>query len=283
MTTYIYADLLFIINLLADYLVLFLTSRFTFSRTSFMRLFASSCLGAVFGTVALCARLSGPPLAFLVLAFSVIMCFVAFGKRRKRPFASLLFFYYLSAILLYGGMYAMLSLTSMIFENSSINTGFVLIVILLLAAFFIYVITSSVLSRGIKSQSNNVKVEICDGCKTYILDFLCDSGNLAKDPFSGKPVTIVSKNAVDTELITALTDAFGDKKCDGAYRHIKPRVIPLRTVSGTTLLYAFIPESMFVYVGKEKRRLDSIVAIDTKGNAFFGKDGIIPGELLESL
>lgn len=283
MTTYIYADLLFIINLLSDYLILFLTSRFTCSRTNLFRLLIASGTGAVFGTAVTCTGLRGALLFILIIAVSLIMCLIAFGKRRKRPFASLLFFFYLSSVLLYGGMYMALSFFSIIYKNAAENIGFVSVIILLLAVFFIYIVTSGILSRGVKNQSNNVKVEICDGRKTYVLDFLCDSGNLAKDPFSGKPVTIVSKNSVDSALVTALSQSFGDKETDDNYRHIKPRVIPLKTVSGTTLLYAFIPESMFVYVGRQKHRIDSIVAIDTHENAFFGKDGIIPGELLEML
>lgn len=282
MTTYIYADLLFTINLLADYIILYLTSRLTCSRTSIIRLLLGAMLGAAFGTVSVCISLSGVPLALLVIAIPVAMCIISFGRKRKRPFISLIFFFYISSVLLYGGMYAMHSFLSVIFKNVPVRSV-ILIIILMLAVFFIYIITSSFLSRGIKHSSSNVKVEMCDGLKTYTLDFLCDSGNLAKDPFSGKPVTIVRRTSVDAELVSALTDALSDKKDHGKYSYIKPRVIPLKTVSGATLLYAFVPKSMFVYIGKEKKPLDTIVAIDNRDNAFFGKDGIISGELIETL
>ncbi len=281
MVTYIYADLLFIINLFADYLVLFLTSKFTCARASLARLVFASLFGALFGTLALCLGTSGVVCAALLIAVSALMCFFAFGRRKLRSFTGLMFFFYLSATLLYGGMYAMQSFLSMLFGYLGNNIGFIFIIVLLAAAAAIYTLTSAVIARGVKKKGGTAKIELYDGYRTYELNLLCDTGNLAHDPFSGKPVTVISKNSVDAELLNALCNAFGEKKTDSSYSHIKPRVIPIKTVSGTALLYAFVPQSMFVYVGKEKRPLDSIVAIDTHENAFFGNDGIIPGELLE--
>ncbi len=281
MVTYIYADLLFIINLFADYLILFLTSKFTLAHTSLLRLTGASFTGAAFGTLSVCLGKGRTILAAFILVIPAFMCFVAFGKKKPGTFAGLIFFFYLSASLLYGGMYAMQSFLSMISESFRDTPGFVFIMLLLAATATIYIVASTAVSRSIKEKNSTVKIELYDGCRTYTLSLLCDTGNLARDPFSGKPVTVISKNAVDDKLYEALSNAFTDKKTQSPYRHIKPRVIPIKTVSGTALLYAFIPENMAVYVGNKKKELDSIVALDTHDNAFLGNDGVISGELLE--
>lgn len=281
MVTYIYADLLFLINMLADYLILYLTGRFTLAHTSFIRLILGALAGAVLGTLSVCMDMSGIILTLLILSTPLLMCFISFGRKSARTFFSLIFFFYLSASLLYGGIYAMQSILSNFFGTSQNNLSFVFIIVLLLAAAIIYIVASAFISRGIKRKRDTVRIELCDGCKTYTLNLLCDTGNLARDPFSGKPVTVIKKDAVDNELYTALSGAFEEKNVQSSYRHIKPRVIPIKTVSGTALLYAFIPENMSVYIGNKKRALDSIVALDTHSNAFLGNDGVIPGELLE--
>lgn len=281
MVTYIYADLLFFINLFADYLILYLTSKLTLAHTRLSRLACGAATGAVFGTLSVCTGLSGIMTAILILAVPLLMCFIAFGRKKAGTFLRLIFYFYLSSSLLYGGMYAMQSFLSNISGALQGRQGFAFVMTLLAGAAIIYILASSAISRSVRMKSATVKIELCDGCRTYTLRLLCDTGNLARDPFSGKPVTVISKDAVDNELYTALSGAFEDNSTQSAYRHIKPRVIPVKTVSGTSLLYAFIPENMSVYIGNKKKALDSIIAIDTHSNAFLGNDGIISGELLE--
>lgn len=281
MIRYIYADLLFIINFLADFLILFLTMRFSGASSKPIKLLFSSLLGAAFGVLLLLFFYNNPFSAIFALLFPCILCIVAFGKKRVSAFMIIIFYFYFSSILLFGGMYAMMSFLSMLFSSNFFKDNFILTVILCAAVTTVFFVFSSFCSRAAKHSENLVKAEIFDGNVVYNMNLLVDSGNLAKDPFSGKPVTVVSGNAVNSELIQALSCAFDQKNCSEKYSHIKLRVIPVKTVSGTALLYAFVPESMYVYIDNQKCKADSIIAIDTHKNAFFGKDGIIPQTLLE--
>lgn len=280
MTQIIYADMLFLINLTADFLILLMASSFFGSGLRPLRFLLSSLFGAIIGT---CCALIGSGGIISVLASSLsppIMCFIAFGKRRRRAFASLIFYFYLSSVLMYGGMYAMISFISLFGNGSAPTLGFTLTLLVLGTFFIIYTLFSSLCSSGIKRQDNQVKAELSDGIRSYSLNLLVDSGNIARDPFSAKPVAVISGGALDKELIRAVSAGF-DKECTNTeYSHIKPRVIPLKTVSGTSLLYAFVPESLYIHTYGKKIKADCIVAIDTHDNSFFGKDGIIPQSLL---
>ncbi len=173
----------------------------------------------------------------------------------------------------------MYSFLNMLVEGSY-PSGFFIIIALICACGALYLFVSPKISRSLKLQQDIVRCEIFDGIRTYDLTLFCDSGNFAKDPFSGKAVTVVKKSSIDSELYNALV-SFLDKDTKSLlYSNIKPRVIPIKTVSGTSLLYGFIPKSVFVYKGKKKYPLDTIIAIDTHENSFFGKDGIIPAHLL---
>lgn len=177
----------------------------------------------------------------------------------------------------------MLSFTAIILNFKEIRVTFLLIVALLLLCFAICLLFSARISRAARVKENSVKVELFDGYKTYVLDLICDSGNFAKDPFSGKPVSVISKNSVDSELVKALSSTFSGDERVGNYTGIRPRVIPIKTVNGISLLYAFIPKGMYIIRGKEKLPIDTIVAIDNRENAFLGKDGIISSQIIENL
>lgn len=176
----------------------------------------------------------------------------------------------------------MASVFSMIFRGLDISNGFILTVLFITATVFIYLLFSSFCSKAYKRDENCVRADMFDGKKNYSLSLLVDSGNMARDPFSAKPVVIINRNALDSELLDAVCSAFDEKDKDKCYNHIKPRVIPMKTVSGTTLLYAFVPESMHIILGNKKIKADCIIAIDSHENAFFGNDGIIPKVLLQT-
>lgn len=133
-------------------------------------------------------------------------------------------------------------------------------------------------------SSGSATVEINDGVRSYTLSLLCDSGSFAKDPFSGKPVLIVRADILDKRLVAALSGAFTEEKeSDPVYAYIKPRVIPMKTVSGTCLLYAFLPKKAEVIRGRKRIAIDPVIAIDSHENAFCGKDGVIPESVLRGI
>lgn len=281
MTRIIYADLLFIINFLADFIVIYLTGTFSGLGINFIKLLISSIIGAISGTVILSSASPGVAAALYTILSPCLICFITFGKRRLSTFANTVFYFYLSSVLLYGGIYAMASITTLFLHGITIPDGFLFTLIFFGAVALIYVIFNSWINRSINQVKHYVKAELFDGLKTYNLNFLVDTGNMAKDPFSAKPVVIVNANALDSELLYAVCKSL--EYDNNLYNNIKPRVIPMKTVSGTALLYAFVPESMYIYIGKKKYKIDCIVAIDQHENAFLGKDGIIPETLLRTV
>lgn len=282
MTVTIYADLLFFINFFSDFIIIYLTGLFSDVGLKPSRAFISALIGALCATLLLSFSLGGVFAALFAVVFPMIMCFIAFGKRSHGAFWNLVFCFYLSAVLLYGGMYVMMTVYNMLFGLPGFYGRLVLTLIFAAAALIFYFIFREICGRSIKKKSGIAEAEMHDGVRSYRLTLLSDSGNMVKDPFSARPVVIINPACIDNELLLAIT---GDNHSvtDTQYRHIKPRVVPVKTVSGTSLLYAFIPQSMYIIENGKRHRIDCIVAIDTNDNRFFGKDGIIPATLLEML
>ncbi len=283
MITVIYADLLFIINMLGDIMILYLTACFASLGRPFWRILAASAIGAFFGTLTDCADIDGALRPFILFPISLLLCFTVFGKKRLRSFFRIVFYFYLSSILLYGGTSAVFYLFLMLRDSQATSSSFLSTLTIIAVAFFMLIISLKLSSRAVKYHDGSVTVEINDGVRVFNLDLYRDSGSFAKDPFSGMPVTVVGKDSLDPRLYKALTEKLCGDEENSLYSHIKPRVIPVRTVSGTTLLYAFIPESIHICDGKGKHPIESIIAVDTHQNAFFGKDGVIPSALVDMI
>ena len=280
MTSVIYADILFFLNLFSDMVIIFLTGLFSGNVLKFARTVFSAFLGALFGTLVLCMDTYGTAAAIITLIFPALMCYAAFGRKRFSAFLHLIFYFYLSSVMLFGGMYAVISAFSMVFHSPYIGGKAIIIVLLIIAVALIYCLFSSLCKRGFDRKRDYVQAQVFDGIRTYDLSLLVDSGNFARDPFSQRPVVIIGENSLDKDLICAVCDL---EKENNIYKDIRPRVIPLKTVSGTALLYAFIPKSMYITLGNKKYSTECIIAIDRRSNPFFGKDGIIPASLLGNL
>ncbi len=280
MTVIIYADILFLLNMVSDFLILFLTGMFSGTGLKFSRAVISALIGAFIGTLLLCVDNVGIAAALITVTTPLLLCFAAFGKRSPPAFWNLVFYFYLSAVMLFGGVYAMSSVITLFFSNADLSGKALIAFLLIGAVTLIYLIFSSLTGRGLKRKTNEVKAELFDGVKSYSLNLLVDSGNMAKDPFSQKPVAIISAESLDRKLVEAVCDS--DRE-NVEYNFIRPRVIPIKTVSGTALLYAFIPKKMYILSDGEKLTTDCIVAIDNRNNPFFGKDGIIPHGLVQML
>ena len=153
--------------------------------------------------------------------------------------------------------------------------------ILLLFAVLVYSGAHALWGHNVPSRT--AEVRLSDGVREYRLTLLCDSGNLLRDPLSGKPVTVVKSACLAPELLAALKSTLDGVKAAPDYARTKPRVIPVKTVGGTSLLYAFVPERAELLRGKESYALDTVVAIDTHANAFGDKDGVLPSALLTCL
>lgn len=95
---------------------------------------------------------------------------------------------------------------------------------------------------------------------------LRDTGNMLRDPLSGRPVAILSKDAAKKLGVGE------DIVMDAAS---KVRVIPVKSVGHTGILYAFVPQIATV----DGKKQSICIALDPKNSDFSGYDAIIPSIL----
>lgn len=257
MTVTVYGDVYFFINLLFDTLLLYITAKITNTPFKARRLIFAAVLGSVYAL--LCPFFVNFLPLHLVSAF--LICFLTFGK--KRPFLNTAVFL-LSSALSGGAVYGFFYMAG---KNegyiSGLGAGAVLICLfsaLSLTAGYLYVCKKN-------SASGAVYAYISVLGKNYKAFLMKDTGNLLTDPISLDPVMIISKNVFGREFENIDVSP-----------PLPIRVIPVRTATGSDILYGFRPEKCFIReFGKSKKREVKVIIAITDGNRFAKTyEGLMP-------
>ena len=273
MGTVLYADVLFFINLIMDYLVLYITARLTHTKTSLWRLLLATSLGGAYGVAAVLFI----PNALLSLltscGISVVMTLISFGV--SGGFLSLIrqsFLVWGCGALLSGIMSILMSLGEPIYSDEGNTPGYAKYFILTFAAGIVFV---RIFSH--KTERKGADVVISLNGEIFRFSGLADSGNLLRDPIGGCPVIIAAGEVFTDSLREGIKRTVYPMNGDGAISkdpQLRVRVIPQRTVGGEGMLFGFVPDEVTVN-GKVK---SAVIAIDDKGKrrGYGGFDGIVP-------
>ena len=205
--TVVYLDVLFLLNLVVDYLLLLACARITGEPFSRLRLGAGALLGAGYA-----AAIFFPYFAWFVhpvckVCAGITMALVAFGAGRYL-LRQILVFFAVSAAL--GGVILALQLLEsggLTLENGVLYTGFDLRM-LLVTVILSYVVLCLLFRRaarhgGLKRDLCETKIMLCGQCITITV--LLDTGNTLTDPIRNRPV-LVAEGRVLEGILPAYID-----------------------------------------------------------------------------
>ena len=233
MVVEIYLDVLVVLNTYIAWILLSLVSALSHTRSKPLQRAAASFLGGL-SSLAILIPQSGKLLSFTVVAIKIAACVfipaVAFWRQSLRKCLTLSAAYLAANMLLYSALELIQRLLGI--GKTVVISGFVYIgispaaLIILTAAIYLLTCTvSKIFSRRL-GKSGSYRVEFRVGCKGYSLDGFADTGNTARDLFSGLPVIICTGVEI---------------KSDGFIR-----AVPYKTISGEGILYAVNAEDIKV-------------------------------------
>lgn len=236
----IYIDVLVVLNWMIDYLLLSLTARLTTSPPHRLRMVAASFFG---GLAACQIVLTIPTLISVVLhiATAAIMIRIAFPYRSLKIYLRSGFVFLCMSALLSGLVTALWYFTgtdAVLTHNGVIYCEIspLLLVIFSLVGYGVICLYDR-LTHHRSPKTLEYVVTIDDGCGVCECRALYDTGLHLRDPFSGIPVIVVQRKAlqpyISKELVTVPPSP-------------RLRMIPYHTVGGTGLLPAFVPRSVTV-------------------------------------
>ncbi len=270
METVVYADILIIINIIINYLLLRADAGITRSSYKAWRLLLASFAGGIFSLIIFIENI---PIALNIVIkpfFLSTMLFIAFNIRNIKIFLKHLAAFF-AANFVFGGI--MLAVNIFLLPNSTLyNNGVIYFDIDILSLTIISVISYLILniinqlSKNKTPPKSIYPIKIIYDGKTVEGNALFDSGNTLCDCFSGRPVIIAEKEHIKPFL---------NKQKAECLKNF--RIIPFSTISGNSMLPAFMADSVGVFIAGKWHFAEKIYIGITENKIISGGYSVLIG------
>lgn len=250
----IYGDIYFVINFSMDFLALFICSKLRRIPFRTPRAVFAACIGAGYSAAEL--YMNGKIMPFLLsLALPFLMCCVCFGFEKPGHYFPSVLTFWIVSFLMGGAMTALYYAAGRLLGTKRIIINGVTETVYSDIPFWAVLVAAGgcaaltvVWNRlaGRRMRARTVTLEIAVGERRVRTEALCDSGDLLTEPIGGLSVILISGEIEEKLIPGGIAGAVygGDPK--------RIRVIPYTAVSGSGILYGYIPDSIRVD-GKERR------------------------------
>lgn len=287
MQSEVYADLLFMINFSMDFLCLFITSKILRCRLKILQALAAAVIGGIYSIAVLFMPFGKPAILLtdiLVCAIMCAMCFISRGTVLKQYIQSILV-YLASATALGGIMTALFNVMNRLDIPTNAggdNISSWLFLLLAVISGFSAVKSAAFLKK--KNDQITSEAEIIFENKSIVFKGLTDTGNIVKDPTSGKSVIITDINTTLPLLPEPLRQAIStgnmEHLCSLPPKYSKRiRLIPSQTISGSHLLIGIIPDQVLLHTNLGISDVSAIFAPTPLSDLPLDCNAIIPGDL----
>ena len=197
----VYLDIVFIENVLMNYIILFACVVLLKIKPSKIRLIVASCIGAVY-TIIMYLNII-PIYSNFVMKFvlSLVIVYVAFKPNKVKLMVKEIVIFYLTSFVfggcVFGLMYFLKPQLVQMRNGSFVGTYPIKVAVIGGGLAFVLIQISFKLVK-FKISKNDViyKIKICIFEKEISLKALLDTGNLLKEPITGFPVVIVEKESL---------------------------------------------------------------------------------------
>ncbi|MBQ4115742.1 MAG: sigma-E processing peptidase SpoIIGA [Clostridia bacterium] len=285
----IYGDVLIIINFSMDFLALYITAKIMHLKLNSKRITLSSLIGALYSLVILSLNLSSAISGIISLAMAFLLTVTAYGKQKRITLLKNTVVFYIVNFALGGGITAICNILN-IWQNKrnlmingtfdvlygDLPFGLLVLLALLCGAFSL--VSGKLIKK--KSAEKSCSLHITFNQNSTTLEALVDSGNLLREPLSGKPVIITAFNDMRKLIPIELIPLFKNKDtgCLGNNLYsAKVRIIPISTVNGNNLLFGLLPDKVSV----DEKIVDVYVAITSDNDNFGGFSAVVPLEITQ--
>lgn len=219
----VYLDIIFAINFVMDYLILWTTAKFAHVKSTAFKLTAAAAAGAGLSLVLFFILYLQPAvmgtgnLFMLKLLISVIMVMIAFPFRNVRKFVTLMFNLYLTAFAMGGAMLGSIYMFNTSPAAYSTMNGLLVFLVNVRYTWLFAAIAAAVLvgrwgrgylRRNMLDAMLKVPVVVRFGEHRLAFNALVDTGNNLRDPLTQRPVMVAEYDALKKILPKEFQVAF---------------------------------------------------------------------------
>lgn len=295
----VYLDEVFAVNLIMDWLILWLAGNLAQCGAGRWRLRAAALLGAVYSVAVFFPWGVWLTLLPIKIGWSLLMLVVAYSFVNWRNYLKLVIYFYFVSFVLGGASVAAMYL----FGEQSIQTWSGVALVEIDFQLFWLVIAAGMVSAAVWYLRNRLRQDLSApqqivtgwvqlGEQVISLQLLVDSGHSLTDPLSGKSVVVAEQRILLPLFSEAVQKILGQQLENGADILLlmaeqsnmagRWRLIPFQTVGQQGLLLGFRPDSMILQYGTVKRTCHNII-VAMSSQQFSSHEtyqGLVPPDLL---
>lgn len=252
----LYLDTLFLLNLTVDYLLLLLTARLSGRFVRRRRLLLGAVVGAILAMLLFFPRLSWLASLCAKVATCAATILSAFGRRPYREAAHLMGLLLLLTALLAGLLEVLAAAQPALTVQNGAIYAEISMPVMLIGFTAVFMLSAQVLGKG-RAAPGRVWREIRAESPAGKVCFraLVDSGNLLRDPLSGRQVIVTESGAaapllgMEEEALRHMLDSLSGEAllvCLREQAGVPVWLLPARTVAEKSLLAVFRPQRLLV-------------------------------------
>lgn len=268
----IYVDVIFIENLLLNFIILCATAIIGKSKIHIFNFLLSSSFGSLYAILNYIISLNMFENFLLKLFISSFMILISFDNKKPKIFFKNLIMFYLTSFT-FGGVSFMLlffiSPENVIYENGHFIGTYPIKITIIGGILGFLIIT--LVAKFIKDRIQNTlcDLEIFLNEKKIHIKTLIDSGNLLKEPITNQDVIVVQKSSledlIDKKILNEAIEMVNGKiigdMSEDIYK-LKFKVIPFSALGNENgVLIGFKPDYIKIYSEEEIVKKDVIVGI----------------------
>ncbi|MGE4284240.1 MAG: sigma-E processing peptidase SpoIIGA [Clostridia bacterium] len=280
----VYVDVLFIVNLLINYALLWTTGKMSKQKISTVRLLTGAAVGAIYAVIMFFPAFKIYYTMMAKVVFSMLLIAIAFNIEKVRVFFRVLATFYAVSFTFGGAALGLFYFTNVgAFAGALLSNGIIYfnlpwktLIISSMIAYIIIRITWRVLQKNLHKENMLIPLQIMFDNKSICVDALIDTGNSLHDPISNFPVVIVEFQAVKELLPSEIQNIFneyGDNDLNVISKVMSEsiwisrfRLIPFSSLGKENgMLIGFKPDEIeIVEDGRKKDLKDIIIGIYNK-------------------
>ena len=265
-----YIDIIFVENIIMNYIILFATGLIIKKDTKHLKLFVSSIIGATYAIMSYISRLEIYTNQITKFLLSIVMIYISYNPNNIKKMLNDIVIFYLTSFCFGGAAYYLLYYIS---PQHIKNIGGTLIgsypmkIVILggILGFFILNIAFNVIKNKVDKTSIFYDIEVFYKEKSVKVKMLLDTGNLLVEPITSFPVIIIEKEKMKEILSQKDLEIIGKglvNNFDGLSEDLKLRcrIIPFSSIGKNNgMIIGMKPDYIKIYDDENVKIIKKVI------------------------
>ena len=214
----IYVDVVIMENLIMNYIILFATGIVLKIKIKHLRLILASLIGAIYSIMAYISTIQVYSNIVLKILLSIIIVYIAYNPQSIKNMWKQLIIFYLTSFVFGGAAFAFIYIIKpqdILMKNGLFLGTYPLKTIMLgaIIAFIIIITAFKIVKTRISKKDMFCTINVSINDKEIVAKAMIDTGNLLKEPITGKPVVVLEHtmlyDCIPKEILNNLENILG--------------------------------------------------------------------------